>query len=244
MNDAEVRSNRSPGRPGIRAGSFLCAGAGLVWWIVAATNAPGAMIPLILLGLVCAITLIWFTRRHFADDGEQEIFHASRRTYTIVNIVQVVAIVLVILISNLLGKPQLIPGLITIVVGAHFFPLARAMRQPAYAKLAIAMIIIGALGLAYGIAAGVVDRPLIFVGMASAVALWAVPTSALLRQVVRSRPAISPFRLEREDDDSWGQTDEEIAAEREQALAEDHGYDEWADDEYPDDQMIGDDDRR
>ncbi|MEU9090288.1 hypothetical protein [Streptomyces sp. NPDC048428] len=95
------------------------------------------------------------------------------RAVGIVNGVEVVAIFAVIAASNASGHPGFIPGAIALVVGLHFFPLARFYDQWQYKGTAVLLSVVGIVGFVL-LATGLSDESVrAVVGLASAVVLWA-----------------------------------------------------------------------
>ncbi|MEV0575635.1 hypothetical protein [Streptomyces sp. RTGN2] len=95
------------------------------------------------------------------------------RTVGIVNGVEVVAVFAVIAASNASGRPEFIPAAIALVVGLHFFPLARCYDQWQYNGTAVLLTVVGIAGFAL-VAAGLSDESVrAAVGLASAAVLWA-----------------------------------------------------------------------
>ncbi|MFG3141957.1 hypothetical protein ACGFZA_37775 [Streptomyces sp. NPDC048211] len=95
------------------------------------------------------------------------------RAIGIVNGVEVVAIFAVIAASNASGHPGFIPAAIALVVGLHFFPLARFYDQWQYKVTAVLLSVVGVAGFAL-LAAGLTDESVrAVVGLASAAVLWA-----------------------------------------------------------------------
>ncbi|MFJ2090242.1 DUF7010 family protein [Streptomyces sp. NPDC087901] len=95
------------------------------------------------------------------------------RAVGIVNGVEVVAIFAVIAASNASGHPGFIPAAIALVVGLHFFPLARFYDQWQYKGTAVLLSVVGIVGFAL-LATGLSDESVrAVVGLASAVVLWA-----------------------------------------------------------------------
>ncbi len=73
-----------------------------------------------------------------SDDGRRR---ADGRRFALINAVQWVAIVLAVVAANVLHAPERIPSLIALIVGLHFFPLARLFRAPVYNLTAGAMCV-------------------------------------------------------------------------------------------------------
>ncbi|MFF3258900.1 hypothetical protein ACFYWO_06945 [Streptomyces sp. NPDC002932] len=94
------------------------------------------------------------------------------RAVGIVNVVEVAAIFAVIAASNASGHPEFIPAAIALVVGLHFFPLARFYDQWQYRGTAVLLGIVAVAGFAL-VAAGLSGESVrAVVGLGSAVVLW------------------------------------------------------------------------
>ncbi|MFE3070062.1 hypothetical protein [Streptomyces sp. NPDC059247] len=98
-----------------------------------------------------------------------------------VNAAEVVAIFAVIAASNASGHPEFIPVGICLVVGVHFFPLARLFDQGQYrwtAVLLTAVAVVGLVVLAAGTSAETIRA---VVGLGAAAVLWASSFHVALR---------------------------------------------------------------
>lgn len=215
--------------PGMRIGALVLTIGGLVWWIAGATQL--ATYPLVIaLGLIAAIPLLWYGRK-LPDDGERELFHRNVRRYNLLNLGQLAAIVAVVLVCGpLVGVPWLIPGLIAIVMGIHFLPLGRWFAQPSYARMGLAVIVIGIVGLMLGVSTASVPRTLVIVAMLVAVTLWIVPTVVMLGRFRSDRGPVRAFHLSDLDGraEDLGEDDDEEAGD-------------WDDDESdPQADVVGD----
>lgn len=94
------------------------------------------------------------------------------RAVGIVNAVEVAAIFAVIAASNASGHPEFIPAVIALVVGLHFFPLARFYDQWQYKGTAVLLGAVAIAGFAL-IAAGLSSESVrAVVGLGSAAVLW------------------------------------------------------------------------
>ncbi|MFD3436840.1 hypothetical protein ACFWU3_04960 [Streptomyces sp. NPDC058685] len=90
----------------------------------------------------------------------------------IVNAAEVVAVFAVIAASNATGRPELIPPGICLVVGLHFFPLARLFDQWQYTWTAVALSVVAVVGFV-ALAAGTTgETARVVVGLGAAVVLW------------------------------------------------------------------------
>lgn len=99
----------------------------------------------------------------------------------IVNTVELLAVFAVIAASNAAGRPEVVPAGIALVVGLHFFPLARLYDQWQYrwtASLLTAVAVTGFVLVAAGLASETVR---VVVGLGSALVLWASSYHLALR---------------------------------------------------------------
>ncbi|KOV97568.1 hypothetical protein ADK65_25240 [Streptomyces sp. NRRL B-1140] len=99
----------------------------------------------------------------------------------IVNTVELVAVFAVIAASNAADRPEAVPAGIALVVGLHFFPLARLYDQWQYrwtASLLTAVAVAGFVLVAAGLASETVR---IVVGLGCALVLWASSYHLALR---------------------------------------------------------------
>ncbi|MEU6658485.1 hypothetical protein [Streptomyces sp. NPDC046821] len=90
-----------------------------------------------------------------------------------VNMAEVVAIFAVIAASNASGHPELIPPGICLVVGLHFFPLARLYDQWQYKWTAIFLTVVAVAGLVISAAGTTMETVRAIVGLGAAAVLWA-----------------------------------------------------------------------
>jgi hypothetical protein len=99
----------------------------------------------------------------------------------LVNVAEVAAIFVVIAASNASGHPAFIPVGICLVVGLHFFPLARLFDQGQYTWTAIALTAVSLVGLAVLAAGTTAETTRTVVGLGAAVVLWASSFHVALR---------------------------------------------------------------
>lgn len=167
---------------GLRATGTLLAVAGTVWWAVGASAGAGLLgaLPLLAVGLVVGAGLVVLARTRLGAEGEGELFHASRRLYSLVNLAQVVGILAVLVGCGRAGRPELIPAGIALVVGLHFLPFARAFRWRGFWWVGGGLLATSAAGLglvAAGSDAAGVQR---LVGLVAAGVLWAGVVGAVV----------------------------------------------------------------
>lgn len=95
------------------------------------------------------------------------------KVFVLVNVAQVVLIVAAVVVLGRLGLGLQVPAAVCLVVGLHFFPLARSFGQPQYwwtGGLLVALALAGATTLADGgDAAGV----RVLIGFGAALVMWA-----------------------------------------------------------------------
>ncbi|MFC9507831.1 hypothetical protein [Streptomyces sp. NPDC057002] len=162
-----------------RRGTVVLSVFALVW-AVAAASGTGSATDIAPLGievaavLVTAVALYLAYRKDAAPSPRTVNLPANwARGVGIVNTIELVAVFAVIAASNASGRPEVIPAGIALVVGLHFFPLARLYDQWQYrwtATLLTAVAIVGFVLVAAGLTSETVR---IAVGLGSAVVLWA-----------------------------------------------------------------------
>ncbi|MEU8616833.1 hypothetical protein [Streptomyces sp. NPDC048623] len=99
----------------------------------------------------------------------------------LVNAVEVAGIVAVIAAANAMGRPEFIPVGICLVVGLHFFPLARLYDQWQYRWTGILLTAVALVGLAVLVAGGTAETTRAVVGFGSALVLWGSAFHVALR---------------------------------------------------------------
>lgn len=81
---------------------------------------------------------------------------AVGRSAILVYLVSVAAMIAVIQLGRILlesmGRADVLPGVIVLAVGAHFFPFAGAFHDPFFTRLAWVMVVLGVLAVALGLA--------------------------------------------------------------------------------------------
>jgi len=199
-----VSSTESPSLPGLRVGAIVLAIGGLLWWVAGSIPTLGALLWFAILGLLVVVPLVWYARR-LPDDGESERFAPVRQRFLVFCVVQAIAILLVAAVCGLAGAAWLAPGLVAVVNGACFVPLGRWLAQPSYARVGIAVLVIGALGMLWGIATHNAGTALTLVGLLVAISYWVVPTVRLLQQRRRDGGPSTTFQFI-EDDDSLSES--------------------------------------
>jgi hypothetical protein len=90
----------------------------------------------------------------------------------LVNGLEVVAVFAVIAAANATGHAELIPPGICLVVGLHFFPLARLFDQWQYTWTAALLTAVAVVGVAVAVAGSPDETVRVVVGAGAAVVLW------------------------------------------------------------------------
>ncbi|MFD8237259.1 DUF7010 family protein [Streptomyces sp. NPDC059696] len=157
-------------------------------WAVAAASATGsatdvAPLAIEVTALLLTTAAIYLAYRENTTPSPRLVNLPARwaRGVGIVNTVELVAVFAVIAASNAAGRPEAVPAGIALVVGLHFFPLARLYDQWQYrwtASLLTAVAIAGFVLVAAGLADGTVR---LVVGLGSATVLWASSYHVALR---------------------------------------------------------------
>jgi hypothetical protein len=107
------------------------------------------------------------------------------RRFGRINAMQWGAIVPAIVVLNLVHRTELIAPAIAIIVGLHFFPLARLFQRPSYYAT-------GILGCAIGVAGFLISDPAVrlsAVGLSFGLLLWLTVLDVLVRLSNSPRPA-------------------------------------------------------
>ncbi len=149
-------------------------------WAVAAASGTGSATDVAPLGIEVTAVLLTAVALHL---GYRKDAAPSPRTVDlpanwargvgIVNTVELVAVFAVIAASNASGRPEAVPAGIALVVGLHFFPLARLYDQWQYRWTAALLTTVAVVGFVL-VAAGVTSETVrLVVGLGSAVVLWA-----------------------------------------------------------------------
>lgn len=160
-----------------RRGTLVLSVFAVVWAFAGASGlaSSGAALAVEILAVPLTAVAVFLAYRKGAAPSPRlvDLPRNWARAVGVVNGVEVVAIFAVIAASNAAGHPGLIPAAIALVVGLHFFPLARFYDQWQYKGTAVLLSVVGAAGFVL-LAAGSADETVrATVGLASAVVLWA-----------------------------------------------------------------------
>ncbi|MFF5312904.1 DUF7010 family protein [Streptomyces massasporeus] len=170
-----------------RRGVAVLSVFGLMWAVAAASGTGSAtdVAPLAIevAALLITAAAIYLGYRKDAAPSPRTVDLPANwaRGVGIVNTVELAAIFAVIAASNAAGRPEVIPAGIALVVGLHFFPLARLYDQRQYRWTASLLTVVAVAGFVL-VAAGVASETVrIVVGLGSAVVLWASSYHLALR---------------------------------------------------------------
>ncbi|MFD7243063.1 hypothetical protein [Streptomyces massasporeus] len=170
-----------------RRGVAVLSVFGLMWAVAAASGTGSAtdVAPLAIevAALLITAAAIYLGYRKGAAPSPRTVDLPANwaRGVGIVNTVELAAIFAVIAASNAAGRPEVIPAGIALVVGLHFFPLARLYDQWQYRWTAALLTVVAVAGFVL-VAAGVATETVrIVVGLGSAVVLWASSYHLALR---------------------------------------------------------------
>ncbi|MFE5795265.1 hypothetical protein ACFQ8C_22210 [Streptomyces sp. NPDC056503] len=158
-----------------RRGVVVLSVFGLVWALAGGSGLPAPGLPVAgALGVLLTAGALAAGFRGTAREVTRPVRLPERwnRGVGVVNAVEVAAIVGVIAASNAAGRQEWIPVGICLVVGLHFFPLARLYDQRQYGWLAAALTGLGALGAALVAAGLTAEAVRASVGLPAALALW------------------------------------------------------------------------
>lgn len=165
-------------------GAAVLAGFGALWWIAGAGAVDGpSRLALVAFGGLVVAALAFAIRRQRHESpgvpaGEWE--SSVRRRFLLVNIGQGIAIALAIAVAVAIDRPAAIPGLVCLIVGLHFLPLAALFRLDRYRWTGIGLAILGVAGVVAGLR-GPPTAAQAMVGFGAAVILWVVAATIVLR---------------------------------------------------------------
>jgi hypothetical protein len=146
---------------------------GVGWWMLGIGRYGGDVVAVGLpFGLLVALGLMLAARRRLPDVVGGRPPASLRRRFAQVNAVQWILIAAVAVACGRAGHPGLIPPLVALIVGAHFFPLASVFAQPRMRVPGALLIVAGVAGLAVWTAHGSPGVVSTVVGAACALTLW------------------------------------------------------------------------
>ncbi|MEU9480704.1 hypothetical protein [Streptomyces sp. NPDC048191] len=163
-----------PPRTLARGSAMVMATLAVLWWLSGAIALGGTVgVAVAVAGPVLGAVFFRLAARRLPGHGEQELYASAAGRFRTTNLVQAGAIAAVIALGNVTGERGWIPGLIAVVVGLHFLPLAGPFARPEYRWVGGLMAALGAAGCGLAVAGAPVSRVLAVVGLGSAAVLWA-----------------------------------------------------------------------
>lgn len=168
-----------------RRGAIVLALFAMLWAVVGRSGlSAGTTVALVGALAVTALAVFAALRPAEADRERVRTQPANwHRQVGVVNLTQFVAIGVVVAVFVSLGLPSLVPPLVCLVVGAHFFPLTMLFDQPEYRILGATLSLIAAAGLVLLAIGASAETSRLVTGFGAAIALWAVS----LRLGIRGR---------------------------------------------------------
>ncbi|WP_369266823.1 hypothetical protein [Streptomyces harbinensis] len=148
---------------------------GTVWWMVGALalgDGTATRAAAVATGLAVAVALGVFAVRRLDNTGGRESYERAASTFRWSNAAQAAGIAAVVAIGVGTGRQHWIPALVTLVVGAHFYPLARPFGRPEYRWTASLLVGVGVIGCVAALAGAQVSGVLALCGLGCAVILW------------------------------------------------------------------------
>lgn len=167
------------GRKLRRRGALILALFALVWAAAGASGVASAGGASTLVGAV-AVALTAVAVVYAVRSGAPGVVQRPRRLpdqwyrrVGRVNLAQFAGIVVAVAVLAWAGAPAFVPPVVCLIVGAHFFPLARLFDQPQYRWTGAGLTVVAAAGLV-GLATGAsMEAARAVVGIGAALALWA-----------------------------------------------------------------------
>ena len=172
---------------GVAIGALVLTFFGVFWaseaitnWTQAPSWAYGVLsLPVITLTLFAVVRFINAAKLPEAMDGDQAARDGKRTgiAFGVVFSIEFILIAVAAVILNNLDRPLLIPVAVALIVGLHFFPLARLFHVPIYSVTGLLCV---ACAFASLLVADEAVR-LLLLGLAIAIILWGSAGAALLQ---------------------------------------------------------------
>ncbi len=157
-----------------RRGSVILGVFGLIWAFAGSSGIEDGTARLAVQVAAVAVTALvaWYgVQSSAAPSSPLDIPDDWNRRYNVIGIVQGVAIGIAVFALVALGQPGLIPSIVCLIVGLHFFPLVRVFDTQLYRWTGIALCALAAVGLVVQTQASD-GATLATVGLGAAVVLW------------------------------------------------------------------------
>jgi hypothetical protein len=149
---------------------------GVGWLLAGVGHFGGAVTGVVgVLGLAVALGLVRAARKVGSTLGEEtdaDLMASRRKRFGLVNAVQWVLIAVVGVGCGAGGVPVLIMPLVAVVVGVHFFPLARVFAEPRMIAPGALLTLVGVAGLTARAAGAPPGTVFTVVGVGCALTLW------------------------------------------------------------------------
>ncbi|KGN37411.1 DUF7010 family protein [Knoellia subterranea] len=173
---------------GSRMGALVFGIMGTIWWLAASNGLNGgAMFAFLVAGIVAGITTTVITARGTRNDGPMNAPQVTR-TYNLVNLTQLVAIVVTVWACVRAGRQELIAPIVAAIVGVHFLPFRRLFQWSGYGVVGGLFVLVALVGLAVALTTGEVQMSLLVTGVGAALVLWG--SAWALRQAQSTRPSL------------------------------------------------------
>ncbi|MFD0773777.1 DUF7010 family protein [Streptomonospora algeriensis] len=167
-----------------RRGAFVLAFFALMWALAGASGL-GRAVPAVAAGAVAvsAAVVVLAYRYGYAGDRQRErrLPHGWGRSVGVVNIAQAAAIAAAVLLLVNTGSTLLLPPVVCLIVGLHFFPLARLYDQRQYHWTGVLLTAVAAAGFGGATWGAGTQAVLSAVGFAAALVLWASAVHVAVR---------------------------------------------------------------
>lgn len=159
-----------------RQGALITGLVAFIWAAAGSSgidNSTASTITLIAAAVVTMAVVAFALRggRAEASEHPRRLPENWRQRYNQVSLIQLAAIGLAVAILIVAGVPGLIPAAVCLIVGIHFFPLARLFDQPEYTGTGALLCVVAALGFAV-LAAADEEASRAVVGLGAAITLW------------------------------------------------------------------------
>ncbi|CAM5594131.1 hypothetical protein [Streptomyces narbonensis] len=168
-----------------RRGAIVLAVFGLVWALAGGSGIAAGPVSVAVgvLGVVVAAGAVVVAFRGTRGPVNRLVRLPEKwnRGVGLVNGAELLAIFAVIAASNASGHAEFIPVGICLVVGLHFFPLARLFDQPQYTWTAGLLTAVSLVGLGVLAAGGSAETVRAVVGLGAALVLWGSSFHVALR---------------------------------------------------------------
>lgn len=178
-SEPAAASRQESGHVLSKRGALILGLFALVWaWVGASGITSGGATPTLVLvvavaAAAVAVLLAVRSTPTPANEGPRQLPDGWHRRVGQVNLAQAGAIVVAVAAPLAAGAPSLIPPLVCLIVGVHFFPLTRLFGQPQYRWTAIGLTAVAAAGFITVIAGASQETCRAVVGLSAAVVLWA-----------------------------------------------------------------------